>query len=149
MRFCRRFSPRGPNKAHDLMTIPFRPSVLATEPVGCVGVRKRAMRAVRSNLAVLCICALSACYFPRQAAFEKSVHQQVQVNMRVAAAQENLGKLKLNCYRQGPQLDCARTIESLAPPITCVQHVVLKPSEPGQLVAEIRIGKISCLGPFG
>jgi hypothetical protein len=107
------------------------------------------MRAVRSNLAVLCICALSACYFPRQAAFEKSVHQQVQVNMRVAAAQENLGKLKLNCYRQGPQLDCARTIESLAPPITCVQHVVLKPSEPGQLVAEIRIGKISCLGPFG
>jgi hypothetical protein len=96
---------------------------------------------------VLCTCLLGACYFPRQAAFESSVRRQVQIGMPVDTAQENLKKLKLACQMQGPQLNCTRMLERL--PMTCIQHVALRTSQPQGLVTDIVIPKIACIGGFG
>jgi hypothetical protein len=104
-------------------------------------------RAVLSCLAMLFTCLLSACYLPRQTAFERSVHRQIQVNMPVALAQENLRRLKLTCQRHGVELDCSRSLDGLL--LSCIQRVVLMPSEPEALVTNIDIRKIVCLGGFG
>jgi len=102
---------------------------------------------MRGVLAVLSTCLLSACYFPRHAAFERSVHRQIQVNMPAAIAQEKLRRLKLACERHGPQLDCTRLREGLL--LSCIQRVVLMSSEPEALVTDIDVRKILCLGGFG
>jgi hypothetical protein len=105
------------------------------------------VQALLSCLGLLCTCLLSACYFPRQAAFERSVRQEVQVNMPVATAQQNLRKIKLSCRRQGPELDCTRLREGIF--LSCIQRVVLKPSEPQELVMSIDMREIACMGGFG
>jgi hypothetical protein len=98
-------------------------------------------------LSVLGICLLSGCYYPRQLAFERSVYQQIHINMPVAAAQDNLQKLKLTCQRQGPELNCTRLIDGLL--MSCIQRVVLRPSEPQGFLTNIEVRKIACFGGFG
>jgi len=105
------------------------------------------MRGLRACQTALCTCLLSACYIPRQAAFERSVHQQIQVNMPVSTAQINLRKINLTCHSQGQQLDCTRSLDGLFQ--SCIQRVVLMPSNPQGLVTDIDIRKIACLGGFG
>lgn len=92
-------------------------------------------------------CLLSACYAPRQATFDSSVHRSVQINMPVSAAIANLGTLKLVCYRTGTELDCNRQDIGLL--LSCIERVVITPSDPNGLVASIDIRKIVCLGGFG
>jgi hypothetical protein len=104
-------------------------------------------RALTLGFGVFSTCLLSACYVPRQDTFEESVRQQIQVNMPVTAAVTNLAKLKFNCHRLGPELDCTRDRNSLL--ISCLERVVLKPSEPDALLTDIEIRKIACFGGFG
>jgi hypothetical protein len=98
-------------------------------------------------LSVLAICLLSGCYYPRQAAFERSVYRQIQIHMPVTTAQDNLQKLKLTCQRQGPEIDCTRLVDGLL--MICIQRVVLRPSEPQGFLTNIDVRKIACFGGFG
>jgi hypothetical protein len=98
-------------------------------------------------LSALGICLLSGCYYPRQAAFEESVYRQIHINMPVATAQDNLRKLRLTCQRQGPTVDCTRSVDGLL--MSCVQRVALTPSDPQALLTNIEVRKIACFGGFG
>src|SRR4051812_38511648 len=105
------------------------------------------MRLFRLYLGMVCSCLLSACYVPSQAVFERSVNKRVHLDMSVATAQENLRKLRLVCQRQGDQLDCTRPIEGVLR--TCIQRVVLMPSDPQGILKKIEVRPIACFGGFG
>ncbi len=112
------------------------------------------MRTKETRVRVLLLCStafctslLTACYFPRQAAFERAVHRQIQIDLPVATAQERLQKLKLTCQMQGSELHCDRIIDRL--PMTCIQRVALMISQPQGLVTDIDIPPIACFGGFG
>jgi hypothetical protein len=113
-------------------------------------VQNRLLPKAPAELVFLCvfsICLLSGCFYRGQAAFEKSVYQQIHLSMPVAVAQDNLQTLKLTCQRQGPELNCTRLLEGLLK--TCIERVVLTPSDPQAPLTNINVRKIACFGGFG